>query len=222
MFELAQSGDGPDVQEIVAKGREIGVDLEEFLNTLLGKWECLHRLTVNAAKRFTVNKRTVTKNWNGRWLSAWYLTERRYILTCKLTTTMLTKGQLFFLIVKYLTKKLSKVRWTLFVQYAAIFNRQKGKYCCREITCFRDNFHCVTLPVQCTNPVVVTNFRPRNIPMKFCVPELGRNDSDFQRITFSANEGTCCPQVCAGLCRCTKVKKFVVLFHCLQQDNLCI
>lgn len=37
MFELAQSGDGPDVQEIVAKGREIGVDLEEFLNTLLGK-----------------------------------------------------------------------------------------------------------------------------------------------------------------------------------------
>ena len=37
MFELAQSGDGPDVQEIVAKGREISVDLEEFLNTLLGK-----------------------------------------------------------------------------------------------------------------------------------------------------------------------------------------
>lgn len=37
MFELAQSGDGPDVQEIVAKGCEIGVDLEEFLNTLLGK-----------------------------------------------------------------------------------------------------------------------------------------------------------------------------------------
>lgn len=44
MFELAQSGDGPDVQEIVAKGREIGVDLEEFLNTLLGKWECFASL----------------------------------------------------------------------------------------------------------------------------------------------------------------------------------
>lgn len=76
---------------------------------------------------------------------------------------MLTKGQLLFLIVQYLTKKLSKVRWTLFVQYAAIFNRQKGTHCCREITCFRDNFHCVALPVQCTNPVVVINFRPRNM-----------------------------------------------------------
>lgn len=92
-----------------------------------------------------------------------HLTERRYMLTCKLTTTMLTKGQLLFLIVQYLTKNLSKIRWTLFVQYAAIFNRQKGTHCCREVTCFRDNFHCATLPVRCTNPVVVTNFRPRNM-----------------------------------------------------------
>jgi len=37
MFELAQSGDGPAVQEIVVKSREIGVDLEDFLKTLLGK-----------------------------------------------------------------------------------------------------------------------------------------------------------------------------------------
>lgn len=76
---------------------------------------------------------------------------------------MLTKGQLLFLIVQYLTKNVGKIRWTLFVQYAAIFNVQKGTHCCREIICFRDNVHCVTLPVQCTNPVVVTNFRPRNM-----------------------------------------------------------
>ena len=186
MFELAQSGDGPDVQEIVAKGREIGVDLEEFLNTLLGKWECLHRLTVNSAKRFTVNKRTVTKNWNGRWLSAWHLTERRYILTCKLTTTMLTKGQLLFLIVRYLTKNLSEIQWTLFVQYAAIFNRQKGTHCCREITCFRDNFHCVTLPVRCTNPVVVTNFRPRSMSH-----EILRSGVRTKWLRFSTNHIQC-------------------------------
>lgn len=37
MFELAQSGDGRAVQEILAKSRQIGVDLEEYLNTLLGK-----------------------------------------------------------------------------------------------------------------------------------------------------------------------------------------
>lgn len=37
MFELARSGDGSAVQEILAKSREIGVKLEEFLNTLLGK-----------------------------------------------------------------------------------------------------------------------------------------------------------------------------------------
>ena len=37
MFELAQSGDGPAVQEIMANSREIGLELEEFLNTLLGK-----------------------------------------------------------------------------------------------------------------------------------------------------------------------------------------
>ena len=37
MFELARSGNGPAVQEIMASSREIGVDLEEFLNTLLGK-----------------------------------------------------------------------------------------------------------------------------------------------------------------------------------------
>ncbi|KAL9984828.1 hypothetical protein ACROYT_G007164 [Oculina patagonica] len=37
MFELARSGNGPAVQEILAKGRQIGVELEEFLNTLLGK-----------------------------------------------------------------------------------------------------------------------------------------------------------------------------------------
>lgn len=76
---------------------------------------------------------------------------------------MLTKGQLLFLIVQYLTKNVGKIRWTLFVQYAAIFNVQKGTHSCREIICFRDNVHCVTLPVQCTNPVVVTDFRPRNM-----------------------------------------------------------
>ena len=38
MFELAQSGDGAAVQKIVSKSREIGVDLEDYLNTLLGKW----------------------------------------------------------------------------------------------------------------------------------------------------------------------------------------
>ena len=76
MFELAQSGDGPDVQEIVAKGREIGVDLEEFLNTLLGKWECLHRLTVNAAKRF------YGKQTDGYKELKWKVTE---CMTCYLT-----------------------------------------------------------------------------------------------------------------------------------------
>ena len=37
MFELAQSGDGASVQEIVTKSRDIGVDLKDYLNTLLGK-----------------------------------------------------------------------------------------------------------------------------------------------------------------------------------------
>ena len=37
MFELAQKGDGAAVQEIMAKAREMGVDLEDFLKTLLGK-----------------------------------------------------------------------------------------------------------------------------------------------------------------------------------------
>ena len=37
MFELAQSGDGRAVQEILTNSRQIGVDLEEYLNTLLGK-----------------------------------------------------------------------------------------------------------------------------------------------------------------------------------------
>ena len=37
MFELAQNGDGAAVQEIMAKTREMGVDLEDFLKTLLGK-----------------------------------------------------------------------------------------------------------------------------------------------------------------------------------------
>lgn len=37
MFELARSGNGTAVQEILAKSRQIGVELEEFLNTLLGK-----------------------------------------------------------------------------------------------------------------------------------------------------------------------------------------
>ena len=99
---------------------------------------------------------------------------------------MLTKGQLFFLIVKYLTKKLSKVRWTLFVQYAAIFNRQKGTHCCREITCFRDNFHCVTLPVQCTNPVVVINFRSRNMSR-----EILRSGVRTKWLRFSTNHIQC-------------------------------
>lgn len=38
MFELARGGDGSAVQEILAKSRQIGVKVEEFLNTLLGKW----------------------------------------------------------------------------------------------------------------------------------------------------------------------------------------
>lgn len=37
MFELARGGDGSAVQEILAKSRQIGVKVEEFLNTLLGK-----------------------------------------------------------------------------------------------------------------------------------------------------------------------------------------
>jgi len=37
MFELAQKGDGAAVQEIMAKAREMGVDLEDFLKILLGK-----------------------------------------------------------------------------------------------------------------------------------------------------------------------------------------
>ena len=37
MFELARSGNGSAVQEILVNSRHIGVDLEEFLNTLLGK-----------------------------------------------------------------------------------------------------------------------------------------------------------------------------------------
>ena len=37
MFEFARSGNGTAVQEILAKSRQIGVELEEFLNTLLGK-----------------------------------------------------------------------------------------------------------------------------------------------------------------------------------------
>lgn len=37
MFELARSGNGGAVQEILVNSRHIGVDLEEFLNTLLGK-----------------------------------------------------------------------------------------------------------------------------------------------------------------------------------------
>lgn len=108
------------------------------------------------------------------------------MLTCKLTTTMLTKGQLLFLLVQYLTKNFSKIRWTLFVQYAAIFNRQKGTHCCREITCFRDNFHCVTLPVQCTNPVVVTNFRPRNMSH-----EILRSGVRTKWLRFSTNHIQC-------------------------------
>ena len=52
---------------------------------------------------------------------------------------MLTKGQLLLLIVQYLTKHLSKIRWTLFVEYATIFNRQKGTYCCRELRHYQFN-----------------------------------------------------------------------------------
>lgn len=37
MFELARSGNGGAVQEILVNTRHIGVGLEEFLNTLLGK-----------------------------------------------------------------------------------------------------------------------------------------------------------------------------------------
>ena len=37
MFELARGGDGSAVQEILAKSRQIGVKVEEFFNTLLGK-----------------------------------------------------------------------------------------------------------------------------------------------------------------------------------------
>jgi len=37
MFELARSGNGRAVQEILVNSRHIGVELEEFLNTLLGK-----------------------------------------------------------------------------------------------------------------------------------------------------------------------------------------
>ena len=37
MFELARSGNGSAVQEILVSSRHIGVELEEFLNTLLGK-----------------------------------------------------------------------------------------------------------------------------------------------------------------------------------------
>lgn len=44
MFELAQKGDGAAVQEIMAKAREMGVDLEDFLKTLLGKWVYINTL----------------------------------------------------------------------------------------------------------------------------------------------------------------------------------
>lgn len=37
MFELARSGNGSAIQEILVNSRHIGVDLEDFLNTLLGK-----------------------------------------------------------------------------------------------------------------------------------------------------------------------------------------
>lgn len=37
MFELARSGKGSAVQEILVNSRHVGVDLEDFLNTLLGK-----------------------------------------------------------------------------------------------------------------------------------------------------------------------------------------
>lgn len=37
MFELAQNGISATVQDIMAKSQDIGVDLEDFLNTLLGK-----------------------------------------------------------------------------------------------------------------------------------------------------------------------------------------
>lgn len=37
MFELARSGNGSTVQEILVNSRHIGVELEGFLNTLLGK-----------------------------------------------------------------------------------------------------------------------------------------------------------------------------------------
>lgn len=37
MFELARSGNGSAVQEILVNSRHIGVELEGFLNTLLGK-----------------------------------------------------------------------------------------------------------------------------------------------------------------------------------------
>ena len=103
---------------------------------------------------------------------------------------MLTKGQLLFLLVQYLTKNFSKIRWTLFVQYAAIFNRQKGTHCCREITCFRDNFHCATLPVQCTNPVAVTNFRPRSISHEIC-HEILRSGVRTKWLRFSTNHIQC-------------------------------
>jgi len=37
MFELARSGNGSAVQEILVNSRHVGVELEEFFNTLLGK-----------------------------------------------------------------------------------------------------------------------------------------------------------------------------------------
>lgn len=49
MFELAQNGDGAAVQEIMAKTREMGVDLEDFLKTLLGKWVYVKMLQTRLA-----------------------------------------------------------------------------------------------------------------------------------------------------------------------------
>ena len=50
MFELARSGNGSAVQEILVNSRHIGVELEGFLNTLLGKWECSRHLNAVVAR----------------------------------------------------------------------------------------------------------------------------------------------------------------------------
>ena len=38
MFEIARGDDGVAVKEISKECQDIGVDISEFLNTLMGKW----------------------------------------------------------------------------------------------------------------------------------------------------------------------------------------